>query len=72
MSVQQGIRRMGVFISILYWIVVAKAAVLRASYGIWDGGNPMGFFGVAAFCYLIIFGFFWTLDGFFCGPPRRW
>jgi hypothetical protein len=62
---------MGIFVTILYWIVVAKIAVLRASYGIWDPGGPMAFLGGAACFYLLIFGFFWTLDGFFCGP-RRW
>ena len=72
MSVQQGIRRGAVFVSILYWLAVVKMAVLRASYGVWDGGGPMAFFAGAAFCYAIVFGFFWTLDGFFCGPPRRW
>ena len=68
---QQGFRRLGVFVSVLYWIAVGRIAVLRASYGIWDGGGPMAFLGQAAFCYLLIFGFFWTIDGFFCGP-RRW
>lgn len=67
-----GIRRFMVFVSILYWIAVAKMAVVRASYGIWEDGDPMGFLGKAAFCYLIIFGFFWTLDGFFWDSPRRW
>jgi hypothetical protein len=61
-------RRATIYLSILYWAVVAKIAVLRAMYGIWDPGGPMAFLGSAAVVYLVVFGFLWTLNGFFIGP----
>jgi hypothetical protein len=72
MSMRRGVRRSAVFLTILYWAVVVKMAVLRASYGVWDAGGPMGFLGAAAIVYAMFFGFFWTLNGFFSEPRRRW
>jgi hypothetical protein len=61
-------RRATIYLSVLYWAVAAKIAVLRAMYGIWDPGGPMAFLGACAVVYLVCFGFLWTLGGFFYGP----
>jgi hypothetical protein len=67
MSLRQGIARAAIFLSILYWAIVAKMAVLRAIYGYVDPNGPMAFLVSAGVVYAVFFGFFWTVIGFL-GP----
>ena len=66
-----GMTRLGFILSVLYWICAVKIAVTRATLGVWPyGQDPLTFLVCAGMFYLIWYGFFWALTGFFIWPGR--
>jgi hypothetical protein len=69
MNLRRGFRRAAVLLTILYWAIVIKYALLFASWGPWGYcQTPIQFLVCAVFAYMFIFGLFWTIDGFLGEP----
>jgi hypothetical protein len=67
-----GMRRLGLILSVLYWIWVVKVALIGASTGYCPYGlDPPTFIVCAFFFYLFWYGLFWALSGFFTWERGR-
>jgi len=71
MNFRRGFRRAAVFLTVIYWAVVAHFMV-NNDYGYgWEYGygyetfDEGAFLGMAAMIYALAFGVAWTLYGFF-------
>jgi hypothetical protein len=66
-----GLRRILVLLSILYWVCAVRIAIVQsAAWGF--AADPWAILGSAAWIYLVCFGFFWAVLGFFIWPGRRY